>query len=158
MAGDHQPPTGADEGVTPRPVRASQDADFTFSYTLPVQGSTDTLAAGLISPAFGDTVRDGIDRPVPSYVVRYEILESPPAPNNEKTVVLTGASGRDSSVFVTDASGHTQAHIRVRVAALLSSGTATGKVVVRAHLQFRGDSLPITPTDTFVISLSPKLP
>ena len=140
--------------VVPTPDRVSQDTNIVFVF-VQATGSTDTLAAGLISPAFGDTVRGKGDTTVQSYVVRYQIVRRPPSTNAEPTVVLSDASGHDSSLFVTDGSGHAAAHLRMRTRSIAPTlvGGATDSAFVVAHVQYRGDALQITPTDTFKIAI-----
>lgn len=146
--------------VVPTPDRVSQDTNIVFSFVILTSATpADTLTSGLISPAFGDTVRGKADTLVPSYVVRYEIVRSPPSTNGEPTVVLSDVSGHKSSVFVTDAAGHAAAHLRVRPRSLSPelTGGAPDSVFVVARAQYRGDPLTITPTDTFKITIRRNL-
>src|SRR5438067_1972810 len=123
--------------------------------TSPVTGIASITSVLLPSPAFGDTVRGKGDTTVQSYVVRYQIVRAPPSTNAEPTVVLSDASGHDSSLFVTDGSGHAAAHLRIRTRSIAPTlfGGATDSAFVVAHVQYRGDALRITPTDTFKIAI-----
>ena len=146
--------------VVPTPMRVSQDTNIVFVFTLLSTATpADTLTPGLISPAFGDTVRGNLDTLVQSYVVRYQIVRSPSSTNGEPTVVLSDASGHDSSVFVTDAAGHAVAHLRIRPRSLSPEliGGAPDSVFVVARAQYRGNPLTITPTDTFKIEIRRSL-
>jgi hypothetical protein len=138
------------------PVSAARDTDFVFTANISSSATpTDTLASGLISPGFGVIVRSGDSAGVAPYVVSFKILNSP-GTTGEPLVKLAGASGRDSTIAVTDGSGHATIHLRLRPHATDSDlllGKRTDTAIVRVYVQYRGTPLPITPPDSFVIPI-----
>ena len=138
--------------VVPTPVSVTKDRDTVFTATT----ASDSFSTSLLSPPLGVTVFGATaDTLIPSYIVRYELVRSPPSSKpGDSTVVLAGASGRDTSIAVTDGSGHaTGVRLRLRLSAVdqrLAQGD-TEIAVVRVHVQFRGKDLPVTPADSFVI-------
>jgi hypothetical protein len=140
--------------VVPVPISASRspDTSTTFDYNVLV---TDTLSSGLLSPPLTVTVQ-AQDTVVQKYLVTYQIV-SRPAPASSgvgPTLVLRG-NGADSTVAVTNAAGQASLQLQVRPSALSESLHAAGAtftaIVVATVIKFGGDTLKMTPDDSFVV-------
>lgn len=142
--------------VVPRPASARRDTDFTFVWK-PPSFATDSNNSGLLSPPLNVTVfASTTDTVVPSWLVSYKIVYSPPSANGKPTVVLYDPSGHDSTVSVTSTSGVAGRQLRIRPSAFASASTPDS-VVVAVRVQFRGSALTIAPSDTFVVKLQENL-
>ena len=140
--------------VVPVPVASSRSPDTTFEFDYNVL-TTDTLSSGLLSPPLTVTVQ-ATDTVVQKYLVMYQIVMRPPSVSSAAgpTLVLRG-NGADSTVAVTNASGQASLQLRVRPSALsqslhMADSTFTA-VVVATVIRFGGDTLKMTPNDSFVV-------
>jgi hypothetical protein len=143
--------------VVPKPISATKDADFSFTFD---PGVTDTLSTALVSPAMNVTVHGTADTTIQSYVVSYQITRRPPSKDGKPTVVIYDRSGNDSTVAVTGSGGVASRQLRVRVGSVQDSlrfGQVSDTVVVKVHVRYRDTFLPVTASDSFVIVLRGKL-
>jgi hypothetical protein len=144
--------------VVPKPVSATKDTDFSFTFD---PGVTDTLSTALVSPAMNVTVHGTADTTIQSYVVSYQIVRTPPSKNGKPpTIVIYDRSGNDSTVAVTGLGGVASRQLRVRVASVSDSlrlGLVADTVVVKVHVRYQNTFLPVTPSDSFVIVVRGKL-
>jgi hypothetical protein len=137
--------------VVPVPLAVAKDTDIVFNFSNTV---ADTLSSSLISAPLGVTVKGNGDTTVQSYLVKYELVRSPTSAHGDTTVVLVNASGRDSSWAATGVGGRATRQLRIRRTAIepeLLVGTKTDTVIVKVHVLFRGDTLRVTPADSFVV-------
>jgi len=142
--------------IVPPPDTAVRDSNFSFTWT-PPSVATDSNSSGLLSPALNVTVFDSIRQPVPSWVVSYKIVYSPPSTSiGQPTVVLYDPSGHDSTVSVTSTSGVASRQLRIRPGAFVSA-SRPDSVKVMVRVQFHGNPLPVLTDDTFVIQLNENL-
>src|SRR5437868_855659 len=81
--------------VVPKPISATKDTDFSFTFD---PGVTDTLSTALVSPAMNVTVHGTADTTIQSYVVSYQIIRTPVSKDGKPTVVIYDRSGNDSTV------------------------------------------------------------
>lgn len=149
--------------VVPVPDSAIRDTtDSTFVATV---GQTDTLASPLISKPLIVTVKSAAGVAVQSYPVIFKLTQPPDSAQfNGPLVVLTNSAGRDTTVGITNSSGQALIYLRFRQTAinpdqlgvlLLHPDTVQVKFLVRS----KGDTLTkVTPSNTFVISVSGKPP
>lgn len=144
--------------IIPEPKSAVRDTDFVFTFDPLV---SDTNSSALISAPFGVIVKGNADTTIQKYVVGFDLVRSPERRANAvgPSIVLTSAlSTAESSYAVTDASGRAALRLRVRLAAvpanLLSGGTDTA--VVRFRVRFRGDTIPVTQSDSIIITIKSK--
>ena len=152
--------------IVPTPDSITRDTNFTFVFDA---ATPDTASSALITPAFGVTVRGAADTVIPKYVVVFDTVRVP-APRSASagpSVVLTSAvSAAESTLAVTDGSGHAALRLRLRIAALpatlLSPGgvdTAVIRFRVRYYdrLQKKTILLPASQqSDTIIITLKSK--
>jgi hypothetical protein len=143
--------------VVPKPVSATKDTDFSFTFD---PGVTDTLSTALVSPAMNVTVHGTADTTIQSYVVSYQIARRPPSKDGKPTIVIYDRSGNDSTVAVTGPGGLASRQLRVRVASVSDSlrlGLVADTVVVKVHVRYQDTFLPVTAADSFVIVVRGKL-
>jgi hypothetical protein len=139
--------------VVPKPILATKDTDFSFTFD---PGVTDTFSTALASPAMNVTVHGTPDTTIQSYVVSYQIVRRPPSKDGQPSVVIYDRSGNDSTVAVTGSGGVASRQLRVRVPSVsndLLLGVVEDTVVVKFHVRYRDTFLPVSPTDSFVIVL-----
>jgi hypothetical protein len=141
--------------VVPKPDSATKAADTTFTFSGTV---TDTLSTSLLSSPLTVTVHAGGDTVVQKYVVEYRIVQEPATRTGATgpTVVLRG-NGADSNVAVTNAAGQASLQLRVRLSAVdqqLGAGLTTDTVRIQVRVQFQGQSLPVRPSDVFIIPIT----
>jgi hypothetical protein len=146
--------------VVPTPVSITRGADTTFLFSVLSNGSavTDSFATTLLSPPLNVTVHGNGDTLVQSYVVSYQIVKMPPSKSGAgPTVVLLDRSGNDSTAAVTNTSGVASRQLRIRPSAILDPnlviGAATDTVIVRVRVRYKGADLPITPNDSFIVTI-----
>jgi hypothetical protein len=145
--------------VVPRPDSATSDTNFTFVFDAT---ASDTGSSALITPPFGVTVRGQADTVIPRYVVAFDLIRAPvpKSPTAGPSVVLTSSlSTAESTYAVTDASGRATIRLRLRVPALPASLFIPGAVdtaVVRFRVRYHGDTLPVSQSDSIIITLQSK--
>jgi hypothetical protein len=148
--------------VVPMPASATRSNDTTFSFD-PSLALSDTLATTLLSPpltvkVYGNTT----DTIIQSYVVSYKVVRAPISKfPGEPTVVVFDRSGNDSTVAITDGSGLASRQLRIRLHSIpdaLKNPGASDVVVVQVRVLYRGVALPVTPTDSFTVTLRALLP
>lgn len=138
------------------PNSAVSDTNFTFAFSAGT--SSDTNTTGLISPPFGVVVKGSADTTIQKYVVGFELVRTPASngSNAGPTAVLTSAlSTTDTAYAITDALGRATVRLRLRKTALSGQvlGGATDTAVVRFHVRYRGNPLPVTPADSIIITV-----
>lgn len=146
--------------VVPAPAGATSDTNFTFLFD---PGTTpDTNVAGLISLPFGVTLKANSGTPVQKYLVGFDVVRAPAPKSSDvgPTVVLSSPlSTNDSTYAISDASGRATLRLRVRKSALTGAllGGASDTAVVRFRVWLRGQTLPVTPSDSIIITVRRKI-
>ena len=144
--------------VVPTPDSASKtDALIDFPFD---PATLDTLGSGVLSPTLDVKVLGGSsDTTVQSYIVSYRIVRMPTSKiAGEPTVRILDKTGNDSTIAVTSSSGIASRQLRVRLTAIpdvLRGPPATDTVVVQVRVLFRGQPLPVAPSDSFKLVLRP---
>lgn len=141
--------------VVPTPISATK-TDTTLDFPFD-PGTLDSLGSTVISPSLDVKVVGADDTPVQSYVVAYEIVRMPVSNGTgEPTVRILDKTGNDSTIAITSSSGIASRQLRVRLTAIpdaLRFGTTTDTVVVKVHVLYHGQPLPVTTSDTFTLVL-----
>jgi hypothetical protein len=137
--------------IVPRPVAVSKDSDLTLFAPTP---STDTLSPNLISKPISVLVKTSDSSGVPTFPVVFTLLKCPTAKSGDScsTVRLTNSAGRDTTVGVTNSTGHAQVYLRIRLSAFDNDflfGNRTDTAIVRYEVRYPSP-LPVKP-DSFII-------